>query len=191
MILHSGRLSSLQQEFTESAINLVARQTSTLPNSSGPLFSAHVLKNTLSQIVSSRTYTLTPLSLTSPIANRQSQLLKYSTSRLHLKAQKLLLGMSIGTAGGSGFAWAGWMGYLMQSAGESGIGVWNMVGMGMDPTTGIGLGLLGIVGSVRWAVGVWEREKKKWFADWERIGQGLERDLKVCSFFSPINSQLT
>lgn len=88
--------------------------------------------------------------------------------------------MSIGTTGGSGITWAGWMGYLMQSAGEPGTGIWNVVGMGMDPMTGIGVGLLGIVGSVRWAVGGWEREKKKWWADWERIGQGLERDLKVC-----------
>lgn len=70
----------------------------------------------------------------------------------------------------------------MQSVGESaGSGVWNAVGMGMDPTTGIGLGLLGTVISVRWAVGKWEKEKRRWWADWERIGQGLERDLKVRS----------
>lgn len=71
----------------------------------------------------------------------------------------------------------------MQSAGEAGTGIWSVVGMGMDPTTGIGLGLVGIAGSVRWAVGKWEKEKKKWWADWERIGQGLGRDLQVCFFF--------
>ncbi|XP_006460768.1 hypothetical protein AGABI2DRAFT_203958 [Agaricus bisporus var. bisporus H97] len=179
LILHSGRLSSLQQEFTKSAVDFVNRQTSTLSNPSYPLFPAHILENKLSQIISSPTYTLTPLSLALPIAKRKSQLLKYSTTRLHLKAQQLLLGMSIGTTGGSGITWAGWMGYLMQSAGEPGTGIWNVVGMGMDPMTGIGVGLLGIVGSVRWAVGGWEREKKKWWVDWERIGQGLERDLKI------------
>jgi hypothetical protein len=32
---------------------------------------------------------------------------------------------------------------------------------------------------MRWAVGKWERTKKRWWEDWERLSQGLERDLKV------------
>jgi len=51
--------------------------------------------------------------------------------------------------------------------------------MGMDPMTGIGVGLLGLIASLRWAVAKWEKEKKRWWTDWERIGTGLERDLKV------------
>ena len=77
------------------------------------------------------------------------------------------------------------MGYLTQSVMNepSGVGsaIWSTVGMGMDPITGIGVGLLGVVGSLRWAVGRWEKEKKRWWGDWERIGKGLERDLKVVS----------
>ncbi|KAF9452738.1 hypothetical protein P691DRAFT_783294 [Macrolepiota fuliginosa MF-IS2] len=197
LILQTGCLLSLQQELTKSATIFVNHQTPTLtplPRASHvhPLFTAHILKNTLSQLSSSPSYTLMPNSLTHPITKRKSQLLTYPTARLHLKAQRLVFGMSAGVASGSGFTWAGWMGYLMQSAGESaGSAIWNAVGMGMDPTTGIGVGLLGAAASVRWAVGKWEKEKRKWWADWERIGQGLERDLKVRTGYAlPLESPL-
>jgi hypothetical protein len=82
------------------------------------------------------------------------------------------------------------MGYLAQTTAAAGGGsaesmIWSTVGMGMDPMTGMGVGLLGVVGSLRWAVGRWEREKRRWWNDWERIGQGLGRDLKV-PLFSPL-----
>jgi len=57
----------------------------------------------------------------------------------------------------------------------------------MDPMTGIGVGLLCLVASLRWAVARWEKEKKRWWTDWERIGMGLERDLKVILIFLPVS----
>lgn len=154
------------------------------PNQLPPLFTARILKNTLAQLSSSPSYNLTPSSLTTPITKRKSQLLAFPTTRLHVKAQQLIVQMSVGVTFGSGFTWAGWLGYLAeQSVGGSGSGVWNAVGMGMDPATGMGLGLLVGAYSVRRVVGKWEKEKKRWWADWERIGQGVERDLKVRRFF--------
>lgn len=74
------------------------------------------------------------------------------------------------------------MGHLGASAAATthvGNVIWSTVGLGMDPMTGVGVGLLGVAGSLRWAVGRWEKEKRKWWRDWDRIGKGLERDLKV------------
>ncbi|KXN90994.1 hypothetical protein AN958_03061 [Leucoagaricus sp. SymC.cos] len=180
LILQTGRLLTLQQEFTKSALSLVHTQQPTPPPPSPPhpLFTAELLKNSLSQITSSRSYTVTPSTLTTPITKRKLQLLEHPTTRLHLKAQRLLLTTSTTVALSSWFTWAGWMGYLSQST-ETVSAVWSAIGMGMDPLTGIGAGLLGMVGSLRWAVGKWEKEKRKWWRDWERIGKGLGRDLKA------------
>lgn len=195
LILQTGRLLSLQQEITTSAFLLVQTQTPPSPSprfssTQHALFTANILKNTLSQLTSSpTTYALTPSTLTLPTTKRKHQLLAYPTTRLHLKAQRLVLGMSSGIAASSGFTWAGWMGHLSQSVAAAthanettahvGSAIWSTVGMGMDPVTGIGVGLLGVVGSLRWVVGKWEKEKRKWWSDWERIGKGLERDLKA------------
>lgn len=48
----------------------------------------------------------------------------------------------------------------------------------MEMPTAAGIGVLGAVLSARWAVGRWERAKRRWWADWERVGQGLRRDLE-------------
>jgi hypothetical protein len=67
-------------------------------------------------------------------------------------------------AAGVGVSWAGFLG-------GAGIGVetWFCVSM-----------LSALVG-VRWAVGRWERGKKRWWQDWDRVCAGLDRDLKVCT----------
>jgi hypothetical protein len=72
-------------------------------------------------------------------------------------------------AGGVGFSWAGWAGLL--GAGLTGV----------DTGTYMGVGMLSALLGVRWAVGKWEKEKSAWWGDWKRIGDGLDRDLKVCS----------
>lgn len=41
--------------------------------------------------------------------------------------------------------------------------------------------MLCIMLGVRWAVGTWERAKKRWWEDWVRVGEGLGRDLEVSS----------
>lgn len=66
------------------------------------------------------------------------------------------------------------MGWLTGS-GEGLLGI-----VAVDATTSIGLGMLTAVAGIRWGVGRWEKAKKMWWADWNRIGEGLERDLVVC-----------
>jgi hypothetical protein len=53
----------------------------------------------------------------------------------------------------------------------------------------LGMGALSTVGGLRWAVGRWEKAKKKWWESWERVESGLERDLEVCSslYFKPLH----
>lgn len=48
--------------------------------------------------------------------------------------------------------------------------------------TAIGAFMLCTVLGVRWAVGKWERAKKRWWEDWSRVGEGLGRDLEVSLF---------
>jgi hypothetical protein len=43
----------------------------------------------------------------------------------------------------------------------------------------LGAGVLVAVAGVRWAVGKWERAKRQWIDDANRVSEGLERDLKV------------
>lgn len=45
--------------------------------------------------------------------------------------------------------------------------------------TAMGVSMLCTLLGVRWAVGKWERAKKRWWADWRRVGEGLRRDLEV------------
>lgn len=78
--------------------------------------------------------------------------------------------------GGAGIGWVGWMGWLV----GSGEGLFASLGMTMEPATAMGVGALTAVASIRWAVGRWEKGKRKWWEDWRRIGDGLDRDLRVC-----------
>ncbi|KAG2741283.1 hypothetical protein P692DRAFT_20817832 [Suillus brevipes Sb2] len=70
--------------------------------------------------------------------------------------------------GGAGIGW--WLAF-----GESALSV----GAGSEVGTALGAGTLVAVASIRWAVGKWERAKRKWVEDAGRIGEGLKRDLKV------------
>lgn len=69
--------------------------------------------------------------------------------------------------GGLGIAWTGWIGHL------------GLIETGMQIETAAGVGLLGAFTGIRWAVGTFERAKKRWWQDLERVGSGLDRDLKV------------
>jgi hypothetical protein len=48
--------------------------------------------------------------------------------------------------------------------------------------TAVGISTLCMLLGIRWAVGKWERAKKRWWEDWSRVGEGLGRDLEVSSF---------
>ena len=52
----------------------------------------------------------------------------------------------------------------------------------MDSGTALGLGMVSGLFGVRWAVERWEKAKKRWWSDYNRVGEGLKRDLEVWSF---------
>ncbi|KAM5540227.1 hypothetical protein V8D89_006046 [Ganoderma adspersum] len=164
LVFHAGRLASLQASFTHSA-NALARS---FPPSAP--YHSPILLNALARIASSPSYALTPAALTSPLHARQAQL-GFPTSRLHASAQRAVLGMSGSVLGGLGVAWAGWATELQLLGG--------MIDVGMGTETAVGAGMLGAALGVRWAVGGWERAKRRWWKDWDRVGEGLERDLKA------------
>ena len=51
------------------------------------------------------------------------------------------------------------------------------VSLGGETIVGAGV-LAGVIG-LRWSVGRWEKAKRNFWADWERVGKGLTRDLTV------------
>lgn len=82
-------------------------------------------------------------------------------AHLHLRVQMLLIqayGLSIG---GPGVAWGSWaVGYASEEL-------------------AIGASALSFILGIRWALGRWEKAKKRWWESWARIDEGLERDLQV------------
>jgi hypothetical protein len=95
----------------------------------------------------------------------------YPTASLQLAGQKsvVLSGVSVATALGVG--WAGWMGPLSGFA--------NAELLGMSMSTSVGVGLLASLIGVRLAIGMWEKAKKRWWNDWDRIARDLKIDLEV------------
>ncbi|KAI0645917.1 hypothetical protein C8Q79DRAFT_1071559 [Trametes meyenii] len=164
LVFHAGRLASLQASFKESATAFCY----SFPPSSA--YHSPVLHNTLERIISAPSYALSATALTAPLHTRQSQL-GFPTSRLHASAQRAVITMSGSVLGGFGVAWVGWAGELGLAGG--------LIDVGMSMETATGVGMLGAVLGVRWAVGRWEKAKTRWWKDWDRVGEGLERDLKV------------
>jgi hypothetical protein len=127
-------------------------------------FHSSLLQNSTDQHSSSPLYPLTSPSLTTPIHKRRSQLQNFAATQLHLAAQQTVLAAFSSLAVGTGIGWSGWYGLL---------------GYSVNTSTAIGLGALcGLLG-VRWAVGRWERAKRKWWLNWTRVGDGLGRDLEA------------
>ncbi|KAJ3514118.1 hypothetical protein NLJ89_g2555 [Agrocybe chaxingu] len=164
LILHTGQLATAQRDLSKSAFTLLSKH---------PPISSAVLRNSLLQLQSSPHYALTSGSLTGPIHSRRDQIIEYPTTRLHVAGQRAVVGMAGGVVTGVGISWAGWLGWLLGS-GEGLLGF-----MGMDAGTAVGVGMLSAVAGIRWGVGKWEKAKKRWWQDWERVGKGLDRDLKA------------
>ncbi|KAJ8696374.1 hypothetical protein PTI98_006248 [Pleurotus ostreatus] len=159
LLIHTGNLTYTQEHLTSTTMHLLR----SLP------LSSPVLLNTLLQTSSSPTYPLTPTTLTAPLHRRRAQIIEYPTTRLQLAAQRVTIGV-LGSAGaGAGVSWAGWVGWLAES---------GVFGMPIGGTTALGVGVLSTLVGVRWAVGRWEKAKKRWWEDWHRVGDGLARDLK-------------
>lgn len=176
LILKTGKLSALQREMSISASELLSKH---------PGFQTAILQNQILQLEASPTYQLSSESLTKPIHSRRDQIINYPTTRLHIAGQKVVLGMGGGVATGVGVGWAGWLGWLLGS-GEGMLGF-----SGIDPSTTIGVGMLVVVASIHWSIGSWEKAKKTWWKDWRRVGEGLERDLKVYPVCLPSHVLLT
>jgi len=49
----------------------------------------------------------------------------------------------------------------------------------LDGSTALGLGCLSFVLGLRMFIGRWEKGQKRWWMDWNRAGEGLERDVTV------------
>ncbi|KAF8554204.1 hypothetical protein OG21DRAFT_1413072 [Imleria badia] len=159
LILQTGRLECTQRELSISAFTLLSAASLRSP----------VLENQLQQLTHSPTHTLTPNSLTQPVHDRRSRLIQYTTTKLHREAQSAVVGAVGGILSGTGLGW--WLAF-----GEHILSL----GAGTEMGTAIGSGALLAVGSIRWAVGKWERAKRRWVQDSARIGDGLKRDLQVC-----------
>jgi len=173
--MKSGRLAALQEDTTQAIFNLLATHDN-------PPFNSNVLLNSIQQLATSPLHKITPDTLVGPIERRQTQITKHLTTQLHVAGQRAAVGMSGGIVTGTTVSWAGWVGWLTGSGGEGLLGF-----IGLDAGTALGVGLVIAIGSVRWAVGKWERSKRRWWDDWNRVGKGLERDLRVskliCSCF--------
>ncbi|KAH7888692.1 hypothetical protein F5I97DRAFT_1854642 [Phlebopus sp. FC_14] len=163
LILQTGRLSSVQNHLTNSAFNLLA-----VPSTPSPA-SVHspVLINQLQQLEQSSSYNVLPSTLTQPIQNRRSQLIEYTTTRLHREAQNAVLAVFGGTLGGSGLTW--WLTF----------GEHLSLGTSSEIGTAVGVGMLVAASCVRWGVGKWERAKRKWMQDSVRVGESARRDLEA------------
>lgn len=133
-------------------------------------FYSPVLENTISQIQESPSYPVTTRSLTGPLYTRKAQL-EYPTNMLHSTAQRVTLGMGTSVLAGFGTAWAGWAEKLGVLSGA--------LATGMEVETALGTGMMISTLGVWWMVGRWEKAKRRWWRDWDRIGEGLERDVKV------------
>ena len=117
--------------------------------------------------MASPSYAIGPSVFLGPLATRKEQIIRYPTARLHIAGHRSVLGMSGSAVTGLALSWAGWVEWLMPSF------------VSMDASTLMGAGGLISVLGLRWAVGHWEKAKKRWWDDWKRIYDGLERDLKV------------
>ena len=168
--MQSGRLATLQEDTTKAIFNLLATHDN-------PPFNSNVLLNSLQQLATSPSHKITPDTLVGPIEKRQTQITEHLTTQLHTAGQRAALGMSGGIVTGTTVGWAGWVGWLTGSGGEGLLGI-----VGVDAGTALGAGLVIAIGSVRWAVGKWERSKRRWWDDWNRVGESLERDLRVSKF---------
>ncbi|THH07985.1 hypothetical protein EW145_g3013 [Phellinidium pouzarii] len=152
LVFHTGRLSKLQ-------LQLVS-QTASFLTSLPPSFHSPILHNALAQLTSAPSFTIGPSALLGPLQTRTAQL-AHATRTLHLSAQRLLLTTFFFTS--------------LSSIGSYSLWLANV----LDAPTAAGGAALVVLAGVRWAVGRWERARRAWWADFDRVGAGLERDLRT------------
>ncbi|KAG7098830.1 hypothetical protein E1B28_000734 [Marasmius oreades] len=171
LTFYSGKLTDLQER-------LECQASSLLP-SQGPPFSPtsnavptppfNVIRNLLQQQSRLPSYGLHPGSMTSPLRIRLSQLAA-PTTELHLTGQRATLGMSASVASAVGFTWAAWLATIT---------TFHLPLLGtIESTTALGLGLLSLTVGVRITQSHVEKAKKRWWADFDRVSEGLDRDVR-------------
>ncbi|TRM69509.1 hypothetical protein BD626DRAFT_553968 [Schizophyllum amplum] len=166
LVFHTGRLAAVRAELEAEALGLVSPE--------GAPFASAVLRNDLASLAVTPSTALSPVALTGPVHVRRAQMVHYATPRLHAAGQRSVL-LAVGGAGaGSATAIASWFASL--GVAESVLNA--LVAVGMTPTTATGAGILVALASVRVAMGRWEKAKRRWWGDWKRVSEGLERDLK-------------
>ncbi|KIO28052.1 hypothetical protein M407DRAFT_22684 [Tulasnella calospora MUT 4182] len=164
---HSGKLSFLSKTLSEESERTVA-----FPPTSP--FNSAILQNTLSQISRSSSPHFSPPILT-PISSRQSQISTHLVPQLQSRAERVVASFYALSFGSLGAAWA-----------SSPI-LFDVLGM----ETAIGVGALGVATSLRVVLlRGWERAVKKWWEGWDRVGEGLGRDVKV-AYDEQVVPQLT
>ncbi|KAG8981344.1 hypothetical protein FRB90_007316 [Tulasnella sp. 427] len=152
---HSGKLSTLHETLSTASEKAVQ-----FPNSS--TFHSAILQNNLSQISRTSSPLFSP-ALLAPITSRQSQILQHLVPQLQSRAERAVASFYALSFGSLGAAWA-----------SSPI-VFDVLGT----ETAIGIAALGVVGSLRVVLMTgWEKATKKWWEGWDRVGQGLGRDVK-------------
>ncbi|KAG8938541.1 hypothetical protein FRC00_014709 [Tulasnella sp. 408] len=153
---HSGKLSFLHKTLSEESERIVA-----FPPTS--VFNSAILQNNLSQISRSSSPHFAPPILT-PISSRQSQISTHLVPQLQSRAERIVASFYALSLGSLGAAWA-----------SSPI-LFDVLGT----ETAIGVGALGVATSLRIVLlRGWERAVKKWWEGWDRVGEGLGRDVRV------------
>ncbi|KAF8313462.1 hypothetical protein DL93DRAFT_2228523 [Clavulina sp. PMI_390] len=160
LVYQTGRISS-----AKNSLDTAVDQAVAFPKTSP--FHSPLLLNSLDQLSSSSTSPasqLSPTSLITPIQSRLQRLTAKAGSpvaHLHVRAQMLLIQTYALSIGGPGAAWGAWaVGYASEEI-------------------ALGAGVLSAMAGVRWAVGRWERAKRRWRESLTRVDEGLERDLQI------------
>ncbi|TFL03160.1 hypothetical protein BDV98DRAFT_591942 [Pterulicium gracile] len=183
LILHSGRMSAVQDTLTTTALSIIS--------GAPPLLQSSVMLNKLQQIQ----HRTNPASiqppqptvaagssmLTLPIYNRRSQLITYSIPQLHVAAQRAVLSVYGGiTSGALSAGWWTWSSAIPVSATD--FTTFSLLSFNHLPPstlpTSFAIGLVLSLSGFRLGQGIWKRAQRRFWADWQRISEGLERDLR-------------
>ncbi|KAF9263386.1 hypothetical protein L218DRAFT_347237 [Marasmius fiardii PR-910] len=171
LIFHSGKLTNLQKRLERQAFSLLPLQDPpSFPYPNGvPTPPYNIIRNLLHQQSRLPSYPLLPDSLTTPLRIRLSQLAA-PTTQLHLTGQRATLGVGASIASAVGFTWAAWLATISSVH-------FPVLGT-VESTTALGLGLLSLTAGIRITQSQVEKAKKCWWADFDRVAEGLDRDVQ-------------
>lgn len=186
----SGRLATLQVEQIRSADRLLHRFRQLALELSPSIASASrdiaLLTNEADARRSAKLRTIEPSTLMEPIHRRRDQLLQAGgpIDVLASKSRRLAVtssaAMAVTAAGvGSASVLGSSLGFDASSA-----------ALALDPSTGLGLGILTLT-LVGWRMqGQFNKFRRRFRGDWQRLSEGLDQDLKA-NFESVLRQQIT